>query len=120
MDQRSMVEMVVDFYQELFTSSNPNSFDEILEQIPQVITEEMNLELMREFTAMEVEVAPKQMAPLKSLGPDGMPPIFYQNYWSLVGSDVIDAILMYLNTGTFPPSLGHSFITLIPKVKNPE
>ena len=34
MDQRSMVEMVVDFYHELFTSSNPNSFDEILEQIP--------------------------------------------------------------------------------------
>ena len=34
MDQRSMVEMVVDFYQELFTSSNLNSFDEILEQIP--------------------------------------------------------------------------------------
>ena len=120
MDQRSMVEMVVDFYQELFTSSNPNNFDEILEQIPQVVTEEMNLELMQEFTAMEVEVALKQMAPLKSLGPNGMPPIFYQNYWSLVGSDVTDAILMYLNTGTFPPSLGHSFITLIPKVKNPK
>ena len=34
MDQRSMVEMVVDFYHKLFTSSNPNSFDEILEQIP--------------------------------------------------------------------------------------
>ena len=49
-----------------------------------------------------------------------MPPIFYQNYWSLVGSDVIDAILMYLNTSTFPPSFGHSFITLIPKVNNPE
>ena len=76
MDQRSMVEMVVDFYQELFTSSNPNSFDEILEQIPQVVIEEMNLELMQEFTATEVEVALKQMAPLKSLRPDGMPPIF--------------------------------------------
>ena len=69
---------------------------------------------------MEVEVALKQMAPLKSPKPDGMPPIFYQNYWSLVGSDVTDAILMYLNTSTLPPSLGHSFITLIPKVKNPK
>ena len=72
-----MVEMVVDFYQELFTSSNLNSFDEILERIPQVVTEEMNLELMQEFMTMEVEVALKQMAPLKSLGPHGMPPIFY-------------------------------------------
>ena len=33
---------------------------------------------------------------------------------------MVDAILMYLNTGTFPPSLGHSFITLILKVNNPE
>ena len=114
------MDMVVDFYQELFTSSNPNNFDTILEQIPQVVTEEMNLELMGEFTALEVEMPLKQMAPLKSHGPDDMPPIFYQNYWSLVGNDVNDAILMYLNTGTFPPSLDHSFITLIPKVKSPE
>ena len=45
-------------------------------QIPHVVTEEMNSKLMEEFSAKEVEVALKQMAPLKSLGPDGMPPIF--------------------------------------------
>ena len=114
------MDTAVDFYQGLFTSSNLNNFDTILEQILQVVTKEMNLELMREFVALEVKMALKQMAPLKSPGPDGMPPMFYQNYWSLVGNDVTDAILMYLNTGTFPPSLGHSFITLIPKVKSPE
>ena len=76
-----------------------------MEQIPQVVIEEMNLELMGEFTALEVEMALKQMAPLKSLGPDSMPPIFYQNYWSLVGNDVTNAILMYLNIGTFHPHL---------------
>ena len=115
-----MVDTVVDFYQDLFTSSNPTNFETILEQIPHVVTEEMNSELMKEFLTQEVEVALKKMAPLKSPGPDGMPPIFHQNYWSLVGNDVTDAILMYLNTGTFPSPLGHSFITLIPKVKNPE
>lgn len=84
------------------------------------MTREMNLDLMGVFTAHEVEVALKQMAPLKSPGPNGMPTIFYQNYWSLVGNDVIDAILTYLNTGTIPPSLGHSLITVIPKVKIPK
>ena len=116
----SMVDTVVDFYQDLFTSSNPTNFETILEEIPHVVIEEMNSELMKEFLTQEVEVALKQMAPLKSPGPDGMPPIFYQNYWSMVGNDVTDAILMYLNTGTFPSPLGHSFITLIPKVKNLE
>ena len=60
------------------------------------------------------------MAPLKSLGPDGMPPIIYQHYWSLVGNDVIEDILCFLNSGNLPPSLCHSFITLIPKVHSPE
>ena len=108
------------FYQELFTTSSPDSFEEILEQIPQVVSVDMNQELTREFMAEEVEIALKQMAPLKSSGPDGMPPLFYQNYWSLVGNDVIKAILSYLNSGTLPDLLCHSFITLIPKVKNLE
>ena len=60
------------------------------------------------------------MSPLKSPGPNGMPPIFYQHYWSLVGNDVVDDILYFLNSGNLPPSLCHSFITLIPKVHSPE
>ena len=96
------------------------NLDEILEQIPTMVTEEMNSELLKEFIAEEVESALKQMAPLKSPGPDGMPSLFYQSYQSLVGTDVTKAILMYLNSGTLPSALCHSYITLIPKVKNPE
>ena len=70
------MDIVVEFYQGLFTSTNPTSFDDILEQIPHVVTEEMNLDLMGDFTAHEVEVALKQMASLKSPRLDGMPPIF--------------------------------------------
>ena len=115
-----IADTIMQFYQDLFTTSGPNSFEEILEQIPQVVSTDMNQELTREFMAEEVEIALKQMAPLKSPGPDGMPPLFYQNYWSLVGNDVIDAIFSYLNSGTLLDLLSHSFITLIPKVKNPK
>lgn len=80
----------------------------------------MNAQLTDTFTAAEVEAALKEMALLKAPGPNGMPLLFYQSYWSLVGSDVIEAILNYLNTDSLPQSLCHSFITLIPKVKNPE
>ena len=73
-----------------------------------------------EFTIEEVEVALKQMAPLKSPGPDGMPPLFYQNYWSLIRSNVTLSILHYLNNGVLSQSFYHSFITLIPEVKNLE
>ncbi|KAL0014213.1 hypothetical protein SO802_001282 [Lithocarpus litseifolius] len=59
------------------------------------------------------------MAPLKAPGPDGMPPLFYQNFWSLVGDDVSKTILSMLNSATIPHPLNHTFITLIPKIKNP-
>ena len=71
---------MIKFYQKLFTSSEPVNLDEILEKIPTMVTEEMNSELLKEFTVEEVENALKQMAPLKSPGPDGMPPLFYQSY----------------------------------------
>lgn len=57
------------------------------------------------------------MAPLKASRLDGMRPLFYQSYWSLLSNDVTQSILLYLNSGTLPKALCHFFITLIPKVK---
>ena len=37
----------------------------------------MNVASLQPFVREEVEVAIKQMASLKALGPNGMPPIFY-------------------------------------------
>ena len=65
-------------------------------------------------------IAIKRMAPLKAPGPDGMPPVFYQSFWQNGGPEVSDAILSCLNSGTLLKSINHTFITLIPKVCNPE
>ena len=110
----------LDYYQELFSSSNPEVLVGDLDSVPQAVTMEMNEALTEEFQAWEVENALKQMAPLKAPGPDGMPPLFYQNFWELVRGDVIHDVLIFLNSGTLPNSLNHTFITLIPKTKNPE
>ena len=115
-----VVNTAINIYQQLFTTSNPKNLKAVLAKIPQLVTIDMNATLTSTFTVDEVERALKQMERLKSPGPDGMPPLFYQNYWSLVGNDVKEAILLYLNTGSLPKTLGHSFITLIPKVKNLE
>lgn len=58
----------------------------------------MNAELTSEFTKVEVEVALKQMAPLKAPGPDSMPPIFFQQYWNSIGDDAIKVVLSCLNS----------------------
>lgn len=75
----------------------------------------MNATLTGEFKALEVEVALKQIAPLKAPGPDEMPPPFYQNLWDLVSSDVTSTMLHFLNKGSLPSPLNHTFITLIQK-----
>ena len=118
--QAQVNDTIVDFYQNLFTLANPSNFEEVVDLIPQVVTNKMNEKLVADFTIEEVEVALKQMAHLKAPGLDGMPLLFYQRYWSLLGSDVSHSILHYLNSGDLPPELCHSFITLIPKVKKPK
>ena len=60
------------------------------------------------------------MAPLKVPCPDGMPLLFYQHYWSLIGENVSQSILTFLNSASLPKHLNHTFITLIPKKKNLE
>ncbi|KAL0292085.1 UNVERIFIED_CONTAM: hypothetical protein Scaly_2605800 [Sesamum calycinum] len=60
------------------------------------------------------------MAPLKSPGPDGMPPIFYQKFWHVVKSDVISCVLNFLNSRILPMGFNETHIVLIPKCKQPQ
>ena len=80
-------EVLINFYQELFTSSNPTLHDAILDQIPHVILEEMNKELMCKFEKWEAVQALKQMAPMKAPGPNGMPPLFFQHFSPMIEGD---------------------------------
>ena len=104
----------------MFTPSNPIELIAKIDSIPRVVTKEMNGILTSQFQTWEIDNALKQMAPLKALGSDGMPPLFYQNFWDLVIGDVSGSILNFLNSGSFPSPLNHTFVTLISKTKNPE
>ena len=80
---------------------------------------EMQQTLSNEYTADEIKAALFQMGPTKAPGPDGMNAIFYQKFWHIIGDNVVSAVLEFLNTGYMPPALNHTFIVLIPKIKNP-
>ncbi|XP_042965942.1 uncharacterized protein LOC122299620 [Carya illinoinensis] len=116
---RDMEELVVNYFQQLFSSSEERDHTESAARVESKVTSRMNEELKKPFTAAEVNLALSQMHPTKAPGPDGMPPLFYQKYWSTIGSSVSEAVLESLNTGVFPKELNHSFICLIPKKQNP-
>ena len=46
------------------------------------------------------------------------PPCFFQHFWPMIEGDVTHSVLSWLNSGTLPHPVNHTFITLIPKKKN--
>lgn len=79
-NEEEISNILINYYQHLFTSASPLHVEEVLRAVPTIITEEQNAMLATEFVKAEVEEALKQMEPLKALGPDGLPPLFYQKF----------------------------------------
>jgi hypothetical protein len=71
------VALLLRYYKDLFKSSMPTQIDEAIAHVTPVVTQAMNEDLTRVFTAGEVNFALKQIGPLTAPGPDGMPPLFY-------------------------------------------
>lgn len=69
--------MVLDYFSEIFSSSNPTEFAAVLDCVPPRITPTMNAQLTRPVSAEEVRCALFQMLPSKSPGPDGMIAFFF-------------------------------------------
>lgn len=82
------------------------------------VSSQMCGKLSQDYTIDEVKVALKQMHHSKAHGPDGMAPLFFQKYWTIVGPTTSKALLLALKSSPFPASLNHTFVTLIPKKKH--
>lgn len=50
----NVVGLLQKFYQTLFTSTNPSDMDEVTQHLTRVVTEEMNSDLIGDFTRAEV------------------------------------------------------------------
>ncbi|KAL5736596.1 hypothetical protein ACOSQ2_031384 [Xanthoceras sorbifolium] len=79
----------------------------------------MNMVLDAKFSADEIRHALFQMHPTKAPGVDGLPALFFQKYWSIVGDGVVAACLGCLNDGLPMQEVNSTLITLIPKKERP-
>ena len=118
-DEEMIGGIFVEYFEQLFTSSQPNVSAKLIDAIHTKVTDKMNSRLLQDFQASKVEQALKQMHPMKALGPDGMPPLFYQHFWPTVNFIVIQTNLDFINNGAAPPKF-HETHVLIPIIKNPK
>lgn len=79
-EEEQIGKMFIDYYEQLFSSSQSAVNAELLDAIQPKVTHGMNLALLQTFHAIEIEKALKQIHPLKAPGPNGMPPLFYQRF----------------------------------------
>lgn len=69
-----------------------------LSALEKEVTQKINDDLIRPFTKDEVGSAVFQMGAYKACDRDGYGACFYQKYWSVVGDEVCEAILSFLNS----------------------
>jgi hypothetical protein len=119
-DQLVISNIVVEYFHQLFNSSNLDCVQEVVSQVDPVVTREMNGSLLCQLSGEEIQKALFQMNPSKAPGPDGMIALFFQKYWHIVGDDVSNAILDFFASGRMLRSVNYTNIVLIPKVKSPE
>ncbi len=112
--------IAVGYFNQIFSSSNPQAIDDVVSEVDGVVTPNMNIELLKPFVREEVQKALFQLHPTKASRPDGMSALFFQKYWHIVGDDVSNAILDFLNSGRMLGSINFTHIVLIPKVASLE
>ncbi|KAL8124336.1 hypothetical protein AgCh_012113 [Apium graveolens] len=116
--QDGLKELLTNYYQELYSSSQVDN-DEVINCVKPKISEKQNVQLMKEITEEEVREAIFHMHPDKAPGPDGMTPTFFQKHWNVVRKDVIKMTRDFFRTGIMIGGLNETNVVLLPKKKNP-
>ena len=114
-----VADVASDYLMDIFKASTCDRMEECLNAVNRKITDDMLEVLSKPYRSEEVKTALFQMGPTKALGPDGMNALFYQNFWHIIGNEVIDVVLDFLHTGCMVLDINYTHIVLIPKVKKP-
>ena len=71
------------------------------------------------ITHEEIKKAMFSMNDSKAPGPGGFSSLFFKEAWSIVGCDVIEAVVSFFNSGCLLREINCTIIALVPKVPNP-
>ena len=98
-DPNNIEVFFIDYFKTIFTSQNPINLDDTVQVVQNNLTVDMQNFLNEPFTKEEVFQAIFSMKSLAASGPDGLPALFYQHYWSTIGLDITASCLDIMNHG---------------------
>jgi hypothetical protein len=88
------------------------------EVIPKLITDDVNALMTILPSHQEIKAAVFALNKDSALGPDGFSAFFFQQYWDIVKSDVINAVLEFFTTSWILPGYNSNVIALLPKTSS--
>lgn len=91
-----------------------------VEHISPCISTDMNADVCRPISIEEMKWVIQQLGSLKAPGPNGFPGVFYDKFWDIVNNHITSTTSVFLRHGTDLKHINQTFISLIPKLPNPE
>ncbi|XP_048498315.1 uncharacterized protein LOC104897505 [Beta vulgaris subsp. vulgaris] len=119
-DEDEIADCFADYFDNLFRSNLGGETDPVVNLVENMVSDDMAAMLAAPFRRDEVLFALSQMHPNKAPGPDGMNALFYQSFWNIIGEDVIDKVLLFLNNIDDIGAVNHTHLVLIPKKQHCE
>lgn len=92
----------------------------VLDAVDPCIFSNMVAVLQESFIEEEVLSTLHEIHLTKALGPNGIPALFFKNFWHVIDNDVLHTILVVFNDNLEPSYLNKTHIVLIPKISNPK
>jgi len=122
-EEEEKKEHISNYFSQLFrsnTSMNEQRMQQLLDAVKLGVMAEMNAGLVAEFTNEEIKAAVEAIGDLKAPGPDGMPTLFFKQYWDVVGEQLTREVQQVLRGGRMHEGWNDTIISLIPKVDKPQ
>jgi len=120
-EPNEIAEHITNYFKNLFSSNSFLQVNSLVEDdIPKLISEETNNMLTILLSMEEVRNVVFSLNKEGAPGPDGFVAYFFQTYWSIIQSDVFNAVIQFYTNGWIMPNYNSNTIILIPKVDNAE
>lgn len=119
-ENEQIVNVILQYFSQIFTSSNPPATEVVHKAITPCISPETNEALTALPSAQEVKEATFAIHPDKAPGPDGFSASFFQSNWEVVRPAMTKEIQSFFLTGALPYSINSTHIRLIPKIQSPK